>query len=181
MPKPSTVDFDRELRVFTIGTERLAWLGHLVDTARSDFKPRDFAERSLVDDLAICRWRGFRIALMEKAIFEHQASTFRPRVPRAANGDKLMPHEDIYHLALAHAPESHATVLAALNRLDTRYHRQFCTSLRLLIGLRRGGPPPVADAALPSSPKQDAKAPQKQAIRKENPTCVPSSITPLMM
>ncbi len=181
MPKPSTADFEGELRVFTIGTERVVWLGRLVATARSDFKPRDFAERYLVDDLAICRWRGSRIALMEKAIFEHQASTFRPRIPKNANGDRLMPHEDIYHLAMAHNPEAHATVLAALNRLDTRYHRQFCTSLRLLIGLRRGGQPPVEDTAIPSSPKQASKAGQKQASRKENTPCEPSSITPLMM
>lgn len=180
MPKSTAPQFEGELRVFTIGAERVAWLGHLVATARSDYKPRDFGERYLVDDMAICRWRGLRVALMEKAIFEHQASSFRPRIPKNSNGDRLMPHEDICHLAMAHAPEAHATVLAALNRLDTRYHRQFCTALRLLIALRRGGPPPVADTALPPSVKQN-RGSSTQASGKENTTCEPSSITPLMM
>ena len=179
--RPSAKTVFREIGLFTIGAERLNLLGDLVLEARADLQPRNFPERHLVDELAISKWRTYRVALMEKAIFEHQNSTFQPLVPRDTDGNMLMPHEDVYHLAMAHAPESHAVVLAALSRLNARYSREFCTALRLLLALRRGNPPPVADTATPSSPKQASKAAPKQAPRKENSTCEPSSITPLMM
>ncbi len=178
MPKPTSPNFESELRVYTIGTERVAWLGDLVASARADYKPRNFGERHLVDDLAIAKWRGLRVALMEKAVFEHQGSSFRPRIPKDKDGRILMPHEDIYHLAMAHAPEAHATVLAALNRLDSRYHQQFCTFLRLLIALRRGDPPPVPDAPAvePKQAKSTASS-LSRSTRKENPTCELSANT----
>jgi hypothetical protein len=175
MPKSTSPNFESELRVYTIGTERVAWLGDLVASARADYKPRNFGERHLVDDLAIAKWRGLRVALMEKAVFEHQGSSFRPRIPKDKDGRILMPHEDIYHLAMAHAPEAHATVLAALNRLDSRYRQQFCTFLRLLIALRRGDPPPVPEAP-PVEPKAEPKA-TANSLRKENPTCELSANT----
>lgn len=93
---------------------------------------------------------------MEKAVSGHQSSNFRPRVRRDSEGNMLMPHEDIYHLAMAHAPKAHATVLATLKRLDTRYARQFCTALRLLIALRRGDPPPAPETQ-PVEPKVTAR------------------------
>lgn len=187
MPSPNAPDFDGELRVFTLGPERTAWLGDLIASARSDYKPRDFGERHLVDDLAIAKWRGLRVALMEKAVFEQQSTTFRPRNLKDKDGQLVTPHEDIYHLALAYgnsptASDSHATVLAALNRLDTRYHRQFCTTLRLLIALRRGTPPPVADSR-DSVSNQTTGQPQKSnrskttSARKETTPCEPSPTT----
>ena len=176
MPKPTSPKFESELRVYTIGTERVAWLGDLVASARADYKPRNFGERHLVDDLAIAKWRGLRVALMEKAVFEHQGSSFRPRIPKDKDGRILMPHEDIYHLAMAHAPEAHATVLAALHRLDSSYRQQFCTFLRLLTTLRRGDPPPVPDAPT-VEPKLEPKATANTSIRKENPTCELSANT----
>ena len=176
MTKRNAPNFESELRVYTIGTERVAWLGDLVASARSDYQPRNFGERHLVDDLAISKWRGLRVALMEKAVFEHQGSSFRPRIPKDKDGRLLMPHEDIYHLAMAHAPEAHATVLAALHRLDSSYRQQFCTFLRLLTTLRRGDPPPVPDAPT-VEPKLEPKATANTSIRKENQTCELSANT----
>ena len=162
----------RELGLFTIGVERLNLLGDLVLEARADLQPRNFPERHLVDELAISKWRTYRVALMEKAVFEQQRTTFRPRVPRDSDGNMLMPHEDIYHLAMAHAPESHAIVLAALSRLEARYSRQFCAALRLLIALRRGDPPTVPE------PRPDAAEPlTTNDTGKEEPTCEPSPTT----
>ncbi len=174
MAKRSAPRLEHEIKLFTIGVERVNLLGDLVASARADYKPRNFGERHLVDDLAICRWRSLRVALMEKAVFEHQSTTFRPRVPRDSEGNMLMPHEDIYHLAMAHAPEAHSTVLTALNRLDSRYHRQFCTVLRLLLALRRGDPPPVPDSQ-PVEPKVPVDP--NQTDRKETTPCEPSPTT----
>jgi len=181
--RPKRPTFSHELKLFTIGAERIALLGDLVTEARADLRPRNFAERHLVDELAISKWRTYRVALMEKAVFEQQRTTFRPRVPRDSDGNMLMPHEDIYHLAMAHAPESHAVVLAALSRLDARYSRQFCAALRLLIALRRGDPPPVPeprpDAAEPLTTNDTGKDARASRINqgKEEPTCEPSPTT----
>lgn len=174
--RPKRPAFSHELKLFTIGVERIALLGDLVTEARADLRPRNFAERHLVDELAISKWRTWRVALMEKAVFEHQNTTFRPRVPRDSDGNMLMPHEDIYHLARAygegpHAPESQAVVLAALSRLDARYSRQFCAALRLLIALRRGDPPPVTE------PRPDAEPLTTSSKGKEESTCEPSPTT----
>ena len=181
MSNRSAPNFETELRVFTIGAERVAWLGDLVASARADYKPRNFGERHLVDDLAISKWRGLRVAIMEKAVFEHQGSSFRPRNPKDKDGRLLMPHEDICHLAMAHAPEAHATVLAALNRLDSRYHRQFCTVLRLLVALRRGDPPPVPDPPVTEPKSTEAISANTSANisakRKESTPCEPSPTT----
>ena len=44
---------------------------------------------------------------------------------------------------MAHAPESHAVVLAALSRLNSRYSREFRTALRLLLALQAAHDPPL--------------------------------------
>ena len=166
---------------FTIGAELANRLGDLIETARADFNPRDFAERHLVDDLAISKWRALRVSLMEKAVFEHESVTFNPRALTDESGVLFEPHEDMYHLAMAHAPDRHATVLAALGRLEIRYARQFATSLRLLIALRRGSPPPVPNAR-PNKAKPTAPQPRITKVnRKENTTCEISANTPATM
>jgi hypothetical protein len=172
MQTPPTKLFEVAPSTFTIGAELSHRLGDLIASARADFNPRDFAERHLVDDLAISKWRALRVSLMEKAVFEHESVTFNPRALKDQDGILFEPHEDMYHFAMAHAPERHATVLAALGRLEIRYARQFATSLRLLIALRRGTPPPVRKAK-PTEPKPRIT----KDTRKENTTCELSANT----
>ena len=167
MQTPPTKLFEVAPSTFTIGAELANRLGDLIQTARADFNPRDFAERHLVDDLPLSKWRALRVSLMEKAVFEHESVTFQPRALKDQDGVLFEPHEDMYHFAMAHAPERHATVLAALGRLEIRYARQFATSLRLLIALRRGSPPPVRKA----EPTQPKSAQPKSTTRKETKTC----------
>jgi len=50
--------------------QRVPWLGALLETARKDFQPRDFAERHLVDEMAFNKWRLLRVYGMEKAALE---------------------------------------------------------------------------------------------------------------
>ena len=164
MSKSPPIRFETELKLFTIATEKLEFLADLVAAAREDFNPRNFAERHLVDELAISKWRICRVALMEKAVFERQSATSEPGTPE-------MPHQDIYHLAMAHAPNAHAVVLAALHRLDARYFRQFCTALRLLIALRRA----TTTNAVPNPDREGGAI--SQATAKETPSCAPSPTT----
>jgi hypothetical protein len=167
MQTPPTKLFEVAPSTFTIGAELANRLGDLIETARADFNPRDFAERHLVDDLAISKWRALRVTLMEKAVFEHESVTFNPRALKDESGVLFEPHEDMYHLAMAHAPARHATVLAALGRLEIRYARQFATSLRLLIALRRGTQPPAASAKKPAVVTPNLKQPNLKS--KETP------------
>jgi hypothetical protein len=181
MQTPPTKLFEVAPSTFTIGAELANRLGDLIQSARADFNPRDFAERHLVDDLAISKWRALRVTLMEKAVFEHESVTFNPRALKDESGVLFEPHEDMYHLAMAHAPERHATVLAALGRLEIRYARQFATSLRLLIALRRGSPPPVPNAS-PNKAKPTAPKPRiTNETRKETSPCELSANTQATM
>ena len=181
MQTPPTKPFEVAPSTFTIGAELANRLGDLIQSARADFNPRDFAERHLVDDLAISKWRALRVSLMEKAVFEHESVTFNPRALTDESGVLFEPHEDMYHLAMAHAPDRHATVLAALGRLETRYARQFATSLRLLIALRRGSPPPVPNARPNKAKPTEPKPRITKKTRKENTTCELSANTPATM
>ena len=135
-PKP----FDADISILTVGAERPTWLAALIETARDDLRPRDLVERHLVDEMAINKWRLLRIYGMEKAVYEHQLASFRSTSARKANGELVEPNEDLYHLARAHAPDHDAVILAALSRLEARFHRQFYAALKMLIALRKVNP-----------------------------------------
>jgi hypothetical protein len=147
MYQPDTEPWDPKLHVYAIGNELRHKLRSLIDNARFELKPRDFAERHLVDELAMCKWRHLRVLAMQTAIYRHLAAKHIAKYgpvdpdvqrPRA----ELDPAHDMYFYAMCHAPDQHGVVLAALARLETRYHRHFCNSLRLLTWLRRQNPLP---------------------------------------
>jgi hypothetical protein len=168
-PPPTTKPpFEFDLVNLTITGELASRLGELLDTARADLRPRNFIERSLVDQLALSQWRRFRVGVMQTAVFEHQAASYCPLEPLDADGDPLQPNEDFYHLAMAYAIDRHGQVLETLSRLEARYHREFCTSVRLLITLRSGSPPPLS--AEPADPLNLSTNPL-QSDKKERRTC----------
>ena len=182
MLQNSRIPFQADLRDLVIGPEIKHRLGDLIETARLSLKPRDFAENCLVDEMAISKWRGIRTKIMEKAVYDHQATTYRPRGLKTTDGTDAEPYEDMYHLALAHAgsphsPEADHIVLTALGRLETRYYRHFCGAFRLLLAARRGTRPPLADIKEPDL--EQALDPlsnfsSKKVEAKENTTCEPS-------
>ncbi|MCU1326230.1 MAG: hypothetical protein JWN34_1600, partial [Bryobacterales bacterium] len=152
--------FDVDLRILAIGPERVPWLGALIETARTDLRPRDFAERHLVDEMAINKWRLLRIYGMEKSVYEHQLATFKPASTRQDDGERAEPNEDLYHLALTHSHEHDGIILAALSRLEARFHRQFYAALRMLIVLRRANPVnPNPTQLNPTQSSRDRKDP----------------------
>jgi len=158
-----------DLRFIAIRVERESRLLEIIHTARADMAPRNFAERHLVDEMAIAKWRGLRTVLMEKAVYDHQDALFQPEQGKDADGKWVEPNEDIFHLAMAHATDRHAVVLAALSLLEARFHRQFCSALRLLLAMRRLNPFNPADAPLTSvNPETDPNT------RKAPTPCNPS-------
>jgi hypothetical protein len=137
-PKP-VFPFDVGLSHLAIdGVENPAWLTSLIETARRDFRPRDLAERSLCDEIAMVIWRRLRVYNMERAIYERQHRTYRPYA--AAPGLPAPNLADYYHFAQALSPACEGLVLKALSNLEARLHRQFCSALRMLITLRRANP-----------------------------------------
>jgi hypothetical protein len=110
---------------------------------------------------------------MEKAVYDHQATTYRPRGLKTTDGTDAEPYEDMYHLACAHSPEASRIVLTALGRLETRYYRHFCGSFRLLLTARRGTPLPLTDLEQALHPLSNF-TPKKVKEEKENTTCEPS-------
>src|SRR5438045_1412103 len=98
---PPPIPFDVELSHLTIGPELTGWLESILNTARRDHQPRDFAERHLVDELAFAKWRLLRVYEMEKAVYDHQSDTFRPKPAAGAGIPEKQPLDDFYHLAQA--------------------------------------------------------------------------------
>jgi hypothetical protein len=173
MLQNSRIPFQADLCDLVIGPEIKHRLGDLIETARLSLKPRDFAENCLVDEMAISKWRGIRTKIMEKAVYDHQATTYRPRGLKTTDGTDAEPYEDMYHLACAHSPEASRIVLTALGRLETRYYRHFCGSFRLLLTARRGTPLPLTDLEQALHPLSNF-TPKKVKEEKENTTCEPS-------
>ena len=158
--QPPPMPFDVDLSILTIGAERVSWLSALLTTARNDFQPRDFAERHLVDEMAFNKWRILRIYAMEKAVYEQQRATFSPKGRLTPDGRRAEPHEDQYHLAQALLPDNDGLILAALSRLEARFHRQFCSALKMLITLRRFNPTGKDNSPwTPSSPSAKSSEP----------------------
>src|SRR5947208_2933963 len=82
-----------DLRDLVIGPEAPWRLGDLIETARLHMQPRNFAEHYLVAEMAISRWRGMRVQIMEKAVYDRQQTTSKPRGGTDANGKPSEPFE----------------------------------------------------------------------------------------
>jgi len=160
--------FDINLSILAVGAERVPWLAALIETARSDLRPRDFQERHFVDEMAINKWRLLRIYGMEKAVYEHQLAGFRPK-------SSAEPNEDMYHLARAYASDNDGIILAALSRLETRFHRQFIAACKMLMSLRRFTPiNPVKKEEHECSPSKSSSDPSTtQSPNNSNPSSSP--------
>ena len=132
------------LRFIAPRTQRESHFLDLIDAADTDFKPRNFADRRLVDEMATSTWRALRAAIMERAVYDHQDSTFES--PRTASGDWAEPND------------------------EARFNRQFHGALRLLLAFRNGSPPPSPDQSGLSPLASNSSAVPTQN-RKESTPC----------
>ena len=126
--------FETNLDFIVLDTERVNRFHDLLEDARRDYKPRNFGERHLVEELAICKWRRLRVLMFQRAIYQRQQSDYRPQP--SGEGDDIDEFQEFldeaFDTAMVHTPERYDHALAALSRLETRYQRQFCEALRLL-------------------------------------------------
>jgi hypothetical protein len=141
---PKRKPFIPDLDFVALETEEVTSLHYLIEDARLDYKPRNFGERHLVDELALCKWRQLRVLTMQRSIYDRQLTEFdQTRTDDPDDPNNADPMRDTFHTAMAHAHEQYAVVLAALSRLETRYHRQFCSALRLLHSLQSNSSQPT--------------------------------------
>lgn len=165
---------ETDLRFLAIPRESSSRLIDLIRTARAEMAPRNFAERHLVDELAVSKWRALRTLGMEKAVYTHHDADYEqePLMPESADDQSppsLELDEYIFHVAMAHSPDHHAVVLAALSRLEVRFHRQFCSALRLLMAMRRLNLfNPSQSSITPDTPETNP------GVRKDPAPCNPS-------
>jgi hypothetical protein len=171
MLKNTRIPFEADLRNLVIGPEAPWRLGDLIETARLHLQPRNFAEHYLVDEMALSKWRGMRAQIMEKAVYDRQRTSYKPRGRTDADGKPAEPFEDMYHLAMAHSADGHQIVMSALGRLETRYYRHFCSAFRLLLASRRGTPPPLPDLDGHAEASPSTATKPEATDRKEGTTC----------
>ncbi len=179
MEKETELPHETDLGYVAIKAEREVYLLEVVQQARTEMAPRNFAERHLVDEMAIAKWRAMRTVLMERAIYDCHAAS--PHSTPCADPDHF--NQQVFHVANAHAADPHAVILAALSRLDDRFHSKFCSALRHFLALRRQNPfgktCPVEPSPTPADLREDETETESETETnsqdsKEEPTCNPS-------
>jgi hypothetical protein len=108
-----------------------------------EHQPRTATEATLVENMAVARWRQERVWSLETAAFDHQI-----RRPKYMEGDDFSTRTFVAFRTLADEGRS----LDLLNRYDTRFERQFRAALTALLNLQsrrraeeRASHPPDAD------------------------------------
>ena len=108
----------------------------LLDSFINDYKPTNTAETSLVETMAVARWRQLRTWCIQKSDFDREMARHEGSPVRRAA---------IAFRSLADNSRS----LDLVHRYETSYDRQFLRALRQLKDLRSG---PPADHAVPNFP-----------------------------
>lgn len=115
-------------KTIVIEGEESARFAALLNSLRADLQPRNTVEESLVEDLAICRWRQRRLLAMETAFLSNQirrqdpAAAAEPPVTRAVNAFTALSLE--------------TRTLDVISRYEVRFDRQFNRTLHRLYALR---------------------------------------------
>ncbi len=129
-----------------------AFAGHLA-SFMSEFNPRTETQRTLVENLAVARWRQMRIWALERATLN---SAMEARDP-----ESLPPAERAAGAFRTLADDSRALDLLA--RYETRFERQFARALNLLMKLANPESPLTqfhSGVGLPACPAAEGGSPQ---------------------
>jgi hypothetical protein len=125
----------------------------LLSTLLEEFQPQTPFEESLIENMAVARWRQMRIWGMEKAGMAHEMR----RQTELSNFTGLDPSE----AAATRAAIAFRTLsddsrsLELINRYDSRFDRQYYRAHRRFVETRDRRTPPAA----PSQPPQPVAAP----------------------
>jgi hypothetical protein len=128
----------------------------LVATLFEEFQPQTPFEESLIEDMAVARWRRMRIRGMEKAGMDHEMSRqFTPELEHADSATRAW-------LAFRTVSDDSRT-LDLVNRYDSRYQREYLRAHRRFeeVGDRRTPPAPETLSA-PSNPPSPVEPPASE-------------------
>jgi hypothetical protein len=160
---------------FTLGTEEHEVLSTLHQEYIEEWQPEGPTERDLVAEIALCRFRQSRIAVVEVAAWDLQMDKDVPEI----ESEFTEPPDNAVRTAIAFQNLANNTrILDLTNRYETRFHRQFMRALNELKDLQdrrlgapgRRAPAPPADTVLPNEPKpapQPAPVPPVAALPNE--------------
>jgi hypothetical protein len=124
----------------------------LLADLHAELQPQTIVEITLVENMAVARWRQMRIWGIEKANMEHQMRA------EAEATDDVVREDTATRCALAFrtlSDESHS--LELINRYEARYDRQYLRAHRRFLELvDRRTPPPAPAPRKPDPPVQSA-------------------------
>ncbi|MGA2713091.1 MAG: hypothetical protein ABSG41_08270 [Bryobacteraceae bacterium] len=117
----------------------------LLAALHEELQPRTPIETSLVENMAVARWRQMRIWGMEKAGMEHE---MRRQAEASQSTEDTATRSALAFRALSDDSRS----LELINRYESRYDRQYLRAHRRLLELRDRRTPPPAQPAVPDPP-----------------------------
>ena len=118
----------------------------LLDNLLAELQPQTTVETTLVENMAVARWRQMRIWGIEKANMEHQMRV------RAETGCASEDEDNATRCALAFRTlGDDSCSLELINRYESRYDRQYLRAHRRFLELvdRRTPPPPPHKPPVP--------------------------------
>ncbi len=123
-----------------------------------EFQPQTAFEESLIENMAVVRWRQMRIWGMEKAAMEHE---MRRQGGISNSTNDLDPAEDAAtRAAIAFRTLSDdSRSLELINRYESRYDRQYLRAHRRFLEVRDRRTPPPTPAPLNPHPPQPETTP----------------------
>jgi hypothetical protein len=142
-----------------------------------EFQPQTPFEESLIENMAVARWRQMRIWGMEKAGMEHEMR----RQFEMSNSTASDPSGDgdASSVAATRAALAFRTLsddsrsLELINRYDSRYDRQYYRAHRRFVETRDRRTPPSAPPPQPApTPAMPAPPPEKVVFAKRTPEVI---------
>src|SRR3984957_13408592 len=141
------------------------FLGLLADLFE-EFQPQTPFEQSLIENMAVARWRQMRIWGMEKASMEYEMH----RQAAPSNSNDLDPSEQAAtRAAIAFRTLSDdSRSLELINRYESRYDRQYLRAHRRFVDTRDRRTPPSA----PTQSEPEAPVPEKVIPTERTPEVI---------
>jgi hypothetical protein len=137
----------------------------LLATLFEEFQPQTPFEESLIENMAVSRWRQMRIWGLEKAGMDHEMrrQSEMPNFPALDPDDD----DDASTAAATRASIAFRTLsddsrsLELINRYDSRYDRQYYRAHRRFVETRDRRTPPAPVPAMPAPPAPNALFPNE--------------------
>jgi hypothetical protein len=130
---------------------------NLVATLFEEFQPQTPFEESLIEDMAVARWRRMRIRGMEKAGIDYEMSR---------QSDSVAAEDSATRAQFAFRTLSDETrSLELINRYDARYQREYLRAHRRFVEVRDRRMPPVSEKSETSKGTSEVNWKQTRAVR----------------